>query len=749
LSQIKWLTVAELVLDSGTEYLSAERVRRNTSPGQIIYQGTVQRWGYIEKSIPAPSGMPQISDARVRIADNLRKWRDLFIAQPARRRIMRIWEIPEGASIADYDPIYTGEVQNVVFPAAAIEVELRDITFAWLDEPIPAMAVSSIFPDIAPQDEGGFIPIIFGDVLSPEVSPANTQGVIPLPHIGWLLNDDASASLVDRWAASLTPVLSVTVFRRKTVSLNEDIDSPEWEEVDSSEYNITEQGITAEDNPFGFGAFTITHVDFIEQQPEGTEIRADIQGIVARGAWGSLAPNDGLALSPPESLKNPIDAFINMTYMVLAKAGISTDVFDKDHISDLWHTFESLGLECNGAITQPMTAREWLGQFLPSFELTMFPKRSGLISLDFTQDPEDISPPPTIPVFKEGKHILKGTFEERLPEEVTTQLQYRWNYNNATGEFASGAIFDSDEQSQLNLPDENSPTNIIDKIEKNVVDLYFVRDAATAEDIIQRRMDYLALGSFRQTFEMPLPETYDEIELTALCKITHSMGLGPGGYDEQTAKILKVTYDLDGLVVRLETQAFPPIPLQRFGRPTPEAFDAVNLVRSTITDFELGADNDAPLGESTTFCYITLIHPNTVAQYCHLKFIDFPDSSGAPLASITIHVVLSYTVGTGTLIGFNFPIVSVDVYDAYTSAVLGTPEWSAHHVTSVYAGDGSGNIPITDVSVTYTPTQWSTSFGGTSEDLMVRAELIQTSLEDFSPACVMKIYDCWIEYEYA
>lgn len=744
MSQIKWVIVAELALDSGTEYFSGERVRRIGISENIIYAGTVQRWGTIEKSIPSPPGMPQISDAQVRIADNFRKWRDLLAHQTPRRRIMQLTLMPEGASIADYDPIYVGEIIDVAFEPAAIEISLRDRLFAWLDEPFPALAVRDLYPDISPEDNGGFIPIINGECRSVETSPETAQGVVPLPHLGYTGTLDASPpDGVDRWAIACHPVLAVVaVYRRETVTINEDIDVPEWVLVDPSEYVISETEFTAAENVFGFGAFSVTNLDFLLQQPVGTEIRADVDGIDVRGGWGDLP---AFITSPPSVTRNPIDFFINMTYVFMVKAGLSEEVFDTDEIGALRTEFESLGYLCDGAITEALTAREILGRFLPSFHLDMFVNRQGKITLRHVTNEDD----PTRPVFKEGKHILRESFRERLPDQISNQVQYRYEYNNAIGEFQTvGLIENTYDQAVLRLND-------VDKLEKEIFDMYFVRDATTAEAIADLRNQFMRLGSYRQECRMPAPAVFENIELANLVGWTHSMGLETGGYVNRQAKILSYALDVDQLEFTVHTVLFPPqsVALEEAVRPRIaeewEDNPPVNPSRSHIDDGYLAIDDDAPVGESATKAAMEISSVNSIATYCQLFLYDVPEPF-RELVSVTFFVDAEYVVGTPTIFpGFpDFPIVEVCIFDMYLNDIAGEP-YITHRVTTIYSPPDSSMDDARAIhSYTMTGAAFVARFG-TAANIYFRANQHQELLENFSPPCQLIVWDAWVHYEYA
>lgn len=546
------LFLLDILLDFGNEHVSDRQVN---SPSSANYEPFVVSWGVFENSIPSPAGLPIVGDAKFKLAESqARKWRDLFSHQTPRRRKVVLWALFEGESLAfrqtsplePRTPFFTGEIVDAIFNAdRSIDITCRDTVFAWIDEPIPAMITKDIYPGLLDRFEGQFLPIVTGMVRTDEElsSPdqRNKRGQIALPQMGW--NDETG----DRWGIAAHPCTRVVVYRKVelTVSSNSALTSSfgdgtqieEWELVDPGEYTETLIPITA------FGIQMYHHViDFFVLQADGTELRADIDGPDFRGNWEGLAEVGtpvGSPLVPPTggtALRNAIDFFINMTYFVMSKAGVSIDVFDTDDIIALREKFESLGIKCDGAITKPITCREWLAQFLISFNLDMWQKRNGKISLNYT-DEENIDRT----IYTETDLILENTFSERLPEKPYNQYQFRYKYNYADDAWGTWGLLDTLDQSVLAIID-------VPKIEKEVVDLQFVRDDATAITVTTHRSEFQALGSYSQEWKLPLPEVRVDLELSSLIGVTHRMGLETGGYVNREVKVLKMRHDLDNLV---------------------------------------------------------------------------------------------------------------------------------------------------------------------------------------------------------
>lgn len=742
MSQVKWVIVAELLLDSGTERVSSERVRQNSiaSPpvDQVVYSGTVQRWGSVDKSIPILPGMPHISDAQIRIADNFRKWRDLLYAQTPRRRIMRLTVLPEGGSLADYDPVFVGEVVDVEFVPAAIEIRLRDRMFAWLDEPLPAMAVTELYPYMRPEDSGGFIPIIFGHVRGVDQSPSIEEGVIPLPHIGIYDPDSPSSPTTqrDRWAVAVHPVHEViAVYRRETVQTNADIGQSAWVLVDPSEYEINEVYFAPEDHSFGPYEMWHTVLDFYDIQPEGTEIRADVSGIIDDQA------------SPPAPQRNPISLFLNLTYLLMKTAGVPLSWLDNDQILAVSERFAALGYIADGAITEPLTAREVLSRFLSSFSLDMFVNRNGKITLRYTEEQS----PPSV-TFKEGKHIVRQSFGEKLPEKVINQVQYRYAYNNATRQWDQDAIADSDEQSVLEVHgDEESPTSVEPKVEREVLDQYFIRNTLMASVMAERRFMFQALGSYRQSFDMPLPATIANLELAELVNLTHSMGLDLGGYLNKQVKIVGLTYDLDRLKASVRTVLFPAQTVTRPDqfrlRPQITVYQSSEPYASysNIADGSSFVDSDF-IANPETFADFSIYGTSPFADFAHAVLHSYPEPDEEQiLVSVRIAVIFEYVRGAGTPIGDNHPASTMELKDHWPVSLLEGP-------TIEFWDNGSVSVAKSEVGVDLTASEFASAFPGGASDIHLHVfqhGYVNSGTLGGFERHRLKCYDAWIEYTYA
>lgn len=513
---VEWLVLASMELDSGTRYYSDGTVTHPTR----TYVGRVLRWGSIDRSIPQPAGLPQTGDAQVRIADTDRQLRDILVVTTARRRVMSLKFVQMESSEAAAAPFFTGEIVDFSAGPGYIDITLRDKTFSWLDLPIPNIPMRDNFPFTpAPPwathrlSDEAFIPIIAGSCHAPS---DGIPGVIRLPHIGW------SAANGDVFAVAQHPIYSVIIYRREP-------GGEYFVVVPGAQYLISEQVKTID----GI-SYTFTFCSFYSQQTDGVEIRADVEGLEARGGWNGYPAVTGTPL------RNPIDFFINMTAHVLAVAGVEAD-FDAGRIMAVRQRFEELLYTCDGAITTQMTCREFLARFLSSFNLDMFVTKEGKIALNFTEQSDS-----SRPTFTEGRHILLNSFVEWQSNPSVNQVRYRFDVNYATNEWASTELYD-----------EAQDQTALGEVESEQLDQWFIRDPSMAEDVARRRLDFLRLTSYRQEFKLPTPEVFDQLELGRQISITHHDGMSIGGYNGQEVKVLGISHAMDRFETTVRTIRSP------------------------------------------------------------------------------------------------------------------------------------------------------------------------------------------------
>jgi len=488
------------------------------------------KWGYIERSISIPISLPRIGDAVIRIADTDRQFRDLLSVEPSRRRLVEIKIVEEGTSEAAADPIYRGAVTNTTFGPGYCEISIQDMVNAWIDEELPSVINRVNYPNLAEGIDNAFLPIVNGACVS---SDDNPQGVIELPHIGF---DSANSppDFVERYGAAIHPIENIALYRQLP---GENFYSP----VNPDEYVLTEESKVFAEIPTLTA--TPTYVDFLVQQPDGTKIRADIWGINFRGEWNGIPVANTF-----QENRNPINFFINMIYLAMAKAGADDSIWEVSTIEAVLDKFYTIlddsppsGFLCDGAITRAMTVREWLGAFLSNFEIDFYQQKNGKLAIAYVQDTD-----PSRPLFTAGHDVEINSFYEEIAKPTVNQCRYHFAKNYASNEYGLNAIYDNFTDQDL-LGVVSSPPQSIVEAEDFQMD--YVRDPDTALFVIRRRMSFLSLGSFRQSWNMDLPNTIADLELAKLVGLTHFDGLAIGGYVNSECKVLGLTIDLDKMKV--------------------------------------------------------------------------------------------------------------------------------------------------------------------------------------------------------
>lgn len=549
-----WQIVARVYLDSGTRRISDQPVR---SPSEY-FEGRVLDWGFIDRSIAIPVGLPRTSDAKIRIADTDKSYRIPLQTETARRRKAELIRFQEGSALSTGVVIFTGEVQHVRRGPGYIEMTVKDRSFAWLDEPtFPNLINRTRFPDLSEDLDEAFFPVIFGEVLSPASNP---QGVIPLPRIS-----------DTRWAVCVTFIEEVTAVYRKNTA------DDDFSLVSSSEYSLTTVSEFFENASYDF-----QFLDFTSAQDPGTQIRIDAKGIT----FSHLFQED-----LGTSRRNPVDHIYTMLKVILLRKMPPgnpevDDVARRDQIIEdtmldresALETFAKLETGApssggasdttaylsDGAMISSMTFRAWLGRILTSSNIDLFARRDGRIAM--TWNYEGAADDPEI---NDTFAILRETFFQDDADPTKNRIRYHYMPNLATNEFAEVEAYDNlEDQDTLGTPAvDSSGSALADSagvelrdpfIEEEEVNFWYVRDALTALDVASIRASVQALGAFRFMWRSPGPEFIDALDLTEFVRLVHvieSLGATP-------AKIYQLTEKLGPQVVDVKAIAVPALPIE-------------------------------------------------------------------------------------------------------------------------------------------------------------------------------------------
>lgn len=526
----EWHTLCKIFLDTGTKYYSKKEVEHPS----YVYEGRIKSFGFIDRSIPVPSGLPQLSDCRIQIIDTDRALRDVLAHQTPRRRFIEIRNVPEGGSESAYPPLGTFEIYDFSLYDGLVEIVGRDPNFSWIDAEIPGLINRTNFPDLMDGVEEAFLPIIAGVLDAPsEASPPNPQGVLTLPRM-----------TLTRWGLAQHPILYVELCGRTSPS-------DEFTLISASDYVLTEHAQVINGVPY-----TMTFVDFNTDQDLALEVRCRIvEGFYTRGEFGTMP---AVINSPLTALRNPIDTLINVIYGTLY-AERRVPRFNTDSFLYVHSLFETIiqsspvaPYACDGAIDRPMTIREFLGQWQTSFEVDLYTNRYGEIEVNVTTE-ED----PERPVFSQGpvfgeatdqSLILYNSVRQGAANPTCNRVRYNHNRNYSTDEWQTKDVYDNEDDQEAMGGADSPPIPYVDEAPAPV-EFWWVRESATADDVIARRMSYLALGSYRTEVKLPLPQVFNDVELAKLVGITSVWGLNVDGYQNKEHKTTGLTYDLDQKVL--------------------------------------------------------------------------------------------------------------------------------------------------------------------------------------------------------
>jgi len=578
-----YFILARIFLDSGTEY---ESDRQIVHPN-YIYDARVLEFGYIDRDIPVPAGLPRLGDCRIKLADTDRKWRDSGAHQTFRRRFIDFRMVGEGESESASDVFATFEIYEDEWTADVVEIFGRDLNFAWIDNPIPGLINRANFPDLMEGVDEAFLPIVAGILDAPsDASPPNPQGVLTLPRM-----------TLTRWGLAQHPIAYVELCGR----IENEV---EFALIEPSEYVITEEPHTINGVDY-----TLSFIDFVEERDSGQQVRCRIiEGFYTRGEFAGMP---AVQNSPLSGLRNPLDAWINVIYGVLRaetriprfNADSFTALRDKFNTSFVTSVSPAVGYSCDGAIDRPTTVRQFMADHQTSFEYDLFVNNRGeiTVSATFDEDPDRV-------VFSDGPLFGEPTdtsligfnsVRQKRGSPAVNRLLYNSQLNYSTDEYAAKEVFNN-EDDQNALGANLSPA--LPVIEPDTVEFKWVREPAVAQDVARRRMEFLALGSIRIELKLPLEQVATVVDLAQLFGVTHEGGLEIGGFHNKEFKATGITDDLDAMVRTLRgISRVPQLVDQIVHEEAPVLFTGETYME--MVDYGLGSSAAGPLPFRRTLSY--------------------------------------------------------------------------------------------------------------------------------------------------
>lgn len=544
---IKPLPLLILHLDQGEKYYAGKTIDFKGLP----FVARVISFGTVERTLPYPTGLIAVPDAVVDVADTDGQLRAWFDERTPLKRIGELsFEFEANADTGNIDhpipdpenqdtqpeytyrPFFTGEVTLVETKPGMVTIHLRDITASWLSRTIPNLGIRDNFPNMPDDVESIFIPIIFGRVYSKSGTGLEPQGVIDCKLI------DTS---LFRYAVARHQCYSInTVYRKKPHDARFFI-------VSVSEYtvNVAAKVINGIN-------WNITYIDFDTQQPDGTEIHADVSGVNYRWDFDSESQVNGV------EVRDFVDSIVNLTFLVLQDE-VEIQRFDGDSFLDTRTRTQARGYLCDGAITEQISNGLALSRLAGDAVIDFYQTNRGIISLhlyDAALDADSVIP-------LDDDDILKKSLEPGLPppDKLFNHIRYRYYRQNAgLSEFRKSSNTGQwgEEYTVDNLADQEEMAAIGSnpKLETQI-ELYFIRDDATAKKVIKDRLAYFTLRSYTTDLSLSGPVAVDYISLSQPLMVTEIWGIGPAhsspsaGWVDKVCKVYGITFDLSTLEAKL------------------------------------------------------------------------------------------------------------------------------------------------------------------------------------------------------
>lgn len=469
-------------------YLAAHPVLHPT----WYFEPRVKSYGVFTRAISAPAGFVKTGDVNISLVDSDNSIRQRIAAKTIRKATAEIRLGPEGGSYSAFLRPCKREVGTPTQgPDGELNLPLRDFVFDFLEEQIPAEIDTDRYPNLPESPTRDFAPIIIGTVTA-------AYGAIPL----FLVDEVTHGYMVARH-----PCLSIdAVYRKRS---DEDV----FTLVGAGEYTLSNLEDYTNNRFYCQILFSADQAD--------AEIRANVTGYYY---------SDTLALR----CTNFADFILEVFQTILG-----VDGGDKVNFSsfDTVRTATAAdGLACSGVLFEKMTFGECLSQLQRSSNIDIFTDKNDRITVHYTTDDEE----PTVHL-DDVLRLYKGTVSQSLADPAYNQVPYKYAQNYATGKWTEDTWDNEGDQEKLG-----------EVVPEEPLQLYWVRDAATALAVVERRAQYLDLDSFRFEAEIPLIPVVSQLELADLVTIEHFGGIKVGGYLAEQFKILELGMTVDNLKYRVK-----------------------------------------------------------------------------------------------------------------------------------------------------------------------------------------------------
>lgn len=493
----KW--VAPVTITPQTFELPTLRLASHAVRHPLWYfEPRVKSYGQFTRAISAPVGFVRTGDTSIQVIDTDNSVRRSISAKTIKRAAVDVRLGPENGRYSAFLRPLNRRVSNVSQGANGIlEFLLKDYISDLLDRSFIKIINSENFPNLPSGVQESSANSIVGVVSS-------INGAIPCPLVdtvnNWYLVQSNKSKSVD------------AVYRRVAVSDEQGI---EWELVSSSEYTMRQDYFLV--NPEVGGSYA-TILQF--SSPQTSEIRANVSGLV---------DDSGQMI-----LTNFAD-YLQAAFGYLAYFANSSDVLNLDSFAE---TREKVAdLACAGAITENMTWAELISRVQRSSNIDVYADKNDRIAIKYTGDNDE----PVISL-DDVLRLYSGSVRQEMASPVFNRFPYRYAPNYAAGIWTEGEYNNEEDLDYVGgeiMADQE-------------LQMYFVRDAATADAVIRRRAQYCTLDSAKFSARIPMVPVLENLELGDLVTITHHGGFDATGYVNKQFKVTKLIMDIDRLSYQID-----------------------------------------------------------------------------------------------------------------------------------------------------------------------------------------------------
>ncbi len=535
----RWVAPLDIhprVADLTPLYVAAHPVRH---PGRY-YKPCVKNYGLFTRSISAPIGFIRTGDVNVDLLDPDNSIRRQISGKTIRKAKAELRLGPEGGKLSSFLRPWIRHVANVSQSTdGELSINLRDNVFDFLEQELPGLINSTNFPNL-PDGAPNFANHIVGVVSS-------SGGAVKCP----LVDTVNHYYLVNRHKCK-----SVEVWRKKKtddtfVLLDEMISIAEGQER-PAEYTIKTDYYL--DHGHGSGD-DCTLIAFDEDQGDA-EIRANVAGIC----------DDDENLLYTNFADYFLGLFEYLAWLENRIDAINLKSFDDTRIA-------CAHLACAGALTEPITYGEIISRLQRSSNIDVFADKNDRIAIHYTTEDDE-------PVLTLDDTVLfyKGSIQQQMADPTYNRIPYRYALNHAENKWIEDVYDNETDQEVLGEVTEEEP-----------LQMYFVRDAETAENVVTDRASWLDLSCFRFEAEIPLIPVLESLELAQIVGITHFGGLKEAGYSAEQFKILELAMNVDNLSYRIKG-------IRRRTCPAPDVLE-VDVDGGLATNARVGPYNNGISGE--------------------------------------------------------------------------------------------------------------------------------------------------------